>query len=217
MARMKAIEKLVRSAERDHMDLGSFTPFGNVEKNTFFMENQIVYSPTTPEETVALLADIRNRDFLKRMPALNAVDLGSGAGGFVHYMAEYMSRFTDLKFSITGIEKDEDFVLDAAKIAGEMSVRNVKFICGDFTKVLTANELKDKNFFYLNQGLKNEDFEKALNDFLPRIPAGAVLVTRYCDRLDVLNSDFFEKKYHPLEDFEDYGQDFTLFVRTMRK
>lgn len=214
MARMKTIEKLVRVAEREHMDLGSFTPFGNEERNTFLIENQIVYSPTTPEETVALFADIRNRNYLKGVSVLNTVDLGCGPGAFVHYMSEYMSRFTDLKFSIIGVEKDEDFVLDAAKIAGAMAVRNVRFICGDFTKVLTANELKDKNFFYLNQGLKDEDLEKALNDFLPRIPAGAVLVTRYCGRLDVLNSDLFEKKYHPLEDFDGYGQDFTLFIRT---
>jgi len=216
MARMKAIEKLIRHAEYDHMDLGSFTPFGTGQKNTFFIENQIVYAPTTPEETVALFADIRNRNYLKGIPVLNAVDLGCGPGGFVDYMSEYMSRFTDHKFSILGIEKDADFVLDAAKIAGQMGVRNVKFICEDFTKY-SRESLKDKNFFYLNQGLKDEALAKALNDFLPRIPAGAVLVTRYCEHLDVLNSDLFEKKYHPLEDFKEYGQDFTLFIRTTKE
>lgn len=214
MARMKAIEKMLQEAEREHMDLGSFSPFGNEKKNTFFIENQIVYAPTTPEEAVALLADIRNTKFLKGLSVLNAVDLGCGPGAFVDYMSEYLLRHTEQKFSILGIEKDADFILDAVKIAGAMGVRNVKFIRGDFTKDLKASDLKDKNFFYLNQNLKNEDLEKALNDFLPKIPAGAVLVTRYCSRLDVLNSDLFEKKYHPLEDWGEYGQDFTLFIRT---
>ena len=122
---MKAIENMVHDAKRMHMDPASLLPYVDKKRNTFLIENQIVYSPTTPEETVALFADIRDRNYLKGVSVLNAVDLGCGPGAFVHYMSEYMSRFTDLKFSIIGVEKDEDFVLDAAKIAGAMAVRNV--------------------------------------------------------------------------------------------
>jgi len=213
---MKKIEKLIWHAAREHKDLGSFTQTGKEERNILSIQDQIAYAPTTPEETVALLADIISRKYLRNIPVLNAVVL-KDKGGFPLYLSEYLFRYTEQKFSITGIEKDKDFVLDAAKIAGEKGVRNVKFICGDFTKDLTADFLKDKNFFYLNQNLKDEDLEKDLNDFLPRIPAGAVLVTRYCNHLDVLNSDLFEKKYHPLEDKDEYGQDFTLFIRTAKE
>ena len=216
MAKMNTIEKLIWHAAREHKMLGSFIHAGKEESNILSIQDQIAYAPTTPEETVALFADIMGRKPLRGIPVLKAVVL-KDKGGFPLYLSEYLSRYTEQKFNITGIEKDKDFVLDAAKIAGQWGVRNVEFSCKDFTKDLTANDLKDKNFFYLNENQKDEDHEKALNDFLPRIPAGAVLVTRYCEHLDVLNSDLFEKKYHPLEDFGEYGQDFTLFIRTTKE
>jgi len=169
-----------------------------------------VHVPTTPDETIELIRDIRK--MVKLPDKINAADLGSGLGSFSMSLSmylEYLNYYKD--FHVTGFELSNYLRPHAEKIAGEQEIKNVSFVGKDFTE-LTKEDFRPFNLIYIYKPF-DQCFPYIMADVFPRIASGTLIITRLCGEARILQvSSLFRPVFNPR--FAKYQEEYSLFIRT---
>lgn len=208
--RMRGLAGSVIKAELKYIPPNAHFLFSLVGKAGFVVEdipNNAIHIPTTTDETVELMDELRDSHMVPS--EIRALDLGCGLGSFVDSLSVYLDYIKIERFRITGVDLSPSVLADAQRIADGRHIRNVSFEQRDFTK-MTREELGGFNFVYLYKPF-NEGFFTSMEDLLPRLSPGTVLVTRLCKGVRSLSSDQFRLMLHPL--YLKYNDEYTVHVR----